>query len=122
MKQLIPKQKTFLKAIFGMAVAASLTLTAVPQALAQDEQTLQGTWHVTVTIRDCKTGGPLATVLALNTFLPGGSMFETANSSDRSPSHGTWRHTAGDNYNATFLFFTFNPNGTWVGPQGIKRT
>ena len=103
------------------ALAIAVTVAQVP-ALAQDAQTLEGTWHVTVTIRNCQTGAPIRTVLALNTFVPGGSMFETANGFLRSPSHGTWQKIAGHDYTATFMFFTFNPDGSWLGSNKITRT
>src|SRR5262249_60251678 len=109
-------KKIFLVAFFSAAVAFALTVATV-QVFAQDAQTLEGTWRVTVTLRNCQTGTPIRTVLALNTFLPGGSMFETANGILRSPSHGTWQKIAGHDYTATFMFFTFNPDGTWLGPN-----
>jgi hypothetical protein len=114
-------KKTLLTAIFGVAVAIALTVAEVP-AFVQDGQTLEGAWRVTVTIRNCQTGAPLRTVLALNTFVPGGSMFETANGSLRGPSHGTWQKIAGHDYTATFLFFTFHPDGSWLGSNKITRT
>ena len=114
-------KKIFLTAIFGVAMAIALTVAAVP-VFAQDAQTLEGAWRVTVTIRNCQTGAPMRTVLALNTFVPGGSMFETANGFLRSPSHGTWQKIAGHDYTATFVFFTFNPDGSWLGSNKITRT
>src|SRR6266571_2903532 len=114
-------KKVFLTAIFGVAVALALTVAEVP-VFAQDAQTLEGAWRVTVTIRNCQTGAPIRTVLALNTFVPGGSMFETANGFLRSPSHGTWQKIAAHDYTATFIFFTFNPDGTWLGSNKITRT
>jgi hypothetical protein len=114
-------KKRFLTAIFGTGVAVVLTVSQV-SVFAQDAQTLEGSWQVTVTIRSCQSGAPTRTVLALNTFLPGGSMFETANGFLRSPSHGTWRKIAARDYNATFIFFTFNPDGTWLGSNRITRT
>ena len=114
-------KKMFSAAIFSIAVAIALTVAEVP-VFAQDAQTLEGAWRVTVTLRNCQTGAPLRTVLALNTFVPGGSMFETANGFLRSPSHGTWQKITGHEYTATFLFFTFNPDGSWLGSNKITRT
>src|SRR5262249_12458660 len=113
-------KKILLIAFFGAAVAFALTVATV-QVFAQDAQTLEGTWRVTVTLRNCQTGTPIRTVLALNTFLPGGSMFEAANGILRSPSHGTWQKIDGQDYTATFMFFTFNPDGTWLGSNKITR-
>jgi hypothetical protein len=114
-------KEILLNAFFGAAVAIALTVAEVP-VFAQDAQTLEGTWRVTVTIRNCQTGAPTRTVLALNTFIAGGSMFETANGLMRSPSHGRWRKIAGHDYAATFLFFTFNPDASWLGSNKITRT
>src|SRR5215813_13009399 len=114
-------KKIFQTAISGVAVAIALTVAGVP-VFAQDAQTLEGAWRVTVTIRNCQTGMPIRTVLALNTFVPGGSMFETANGLLRSPSHGTWQKITDHDYTATFMFFTFNPDGSWLGSNKITRT
>jgi hypothetical protein len=114
-------KKIVLTAILGVAVAIGFTVAEVP-VFAQEAQTLEGAWRVTVTIRNCQTGMPMRTVPALNTFVPGGSMFETANGFFRSPSHGTWQKIAGHDYTATFMFFTFNPDGSWLGSNKITRT
>lgn len=49
-------------------------------------------------------------------------MLETSNGSPfRSPGHGVWQHTGGRDYTATFIFFRFNPDGTYAGSQKVTR-
>jgi hypothetical protein len=58
----------------------------------------------------------------MNTYVGGGSMLETGGSSPfRSPGHGIWQHVGGRNFTATFIFFRFNPDGTYAGTQKVTR-
>jgi hypothetical protein len=124
----------FLRVISGAALAVifSLSVTQIPVsgkpggsiigAVPGQGKKLEGTWRVEVTLRNCQTGAPIRTIQALNTYLSGGAMLETGNSSPfRSPSHGVWQHTGGRNYTATFMFFRFNPDGTSAGSQKVTR-
>jgi hypothetical protein len=77
---------------------------------------------VQVTVRDCETGTPMRSILALNTYLREGSMLETGSGSFmRSPSHGTWQDTGHGSLTATFIFFRFNSDGTPAGTNRITR-
>lgn len=39
----------------------------------------------------------------------------------RYPGQGTWRHLGGPHYAASFMFFRFNPDGTFAGTQKITQ-
>ncbi len=124
----------FLRVFSGAALAVifSLTVTQIPvsgqpgesilRSVPAQGKKLEGTWRVEVTLRNCQTGAPIRTIQALNTYLSGGSMLETGNSSPfRSPGHGVWQHTGGRDFTATFIFFRFNPDGTYAGSQKVTR-
>lgn len=124
----------FLRVISGATLAVIFSLTvaqlhvagqpgeAIVRSVPAQGKKLEGTWRVEVTLRNCQTGTPIRTIQALNTYVSGGSMLETGNSSTlRSPGHGVWHHTGGRDYTATFMFFRFNPDGTPAGSQKVTR-
>jgi len=85
---------------------------------------LEGTWVTQVTVRDCQTGSPLRTFLALNTFNEGQTMIDTttgASASARAPGLGKWEKTGPQTYSATTLAFLFSPVGTWIGAQKLTH-
>ncbi len=81
---------------------------------------LEGTWRLQVTGRNCQTGDPIPTrnVQSLQTYVRGGTLLETSNaisSALRSTGQGVWHHKGGRRYAATFMFFRFNPDGSFAG-------
>jgi hypothetical protein len=124
---------------FVIALAMMLTLTfGFSNAYGQDVEDKQsfdllrqgdngnsivGTWVSEVTIRNCQTSAILANVKALNTFNQGGTMMEAGggNSITRGPGHGTWDRIRGNQYRSVFMFFRFNPDGTYAGFQKVRR-
>ncbi|SPF50983.1 conserved exported hypothetical protein [Candidatus Sulfopaludibacter sp. SbA4] len=77
-------------------------------------QTLEGVWDVSVTVTNCQTGALIRTVRSLQMFLQDGSFTESANTSLRGISVGTWNRVSGPMYNATYWFFRYNPDGTFA--------
>ncbi len=92
-----------------------------PRNNSIDGNGIVGTWVAEVTIRNCQTNDVIRTVQALNTFNLGGTMMEAGNSLTRGPGHGTWERTRGNNYRSVFMFFRFNPDGTYAGFQKVRR-
>ncbi len=85
---------------------------------------LEGTWVTQVTVRDCQTGSPLRTFVALNTFNEGHTMIDTtttASASARAPGLGKWEKTGPQTYSATSLAFLFSPVGAWSGTQKLTH-
>ena len=78
---------------------------------------IEGPWEPTVTSRDCQTGAPLFSFLALESYIRGGSLI--AEGVDTPPNRalgvGTWRHEGGRNFTSTVQFFVYNPDGTPLG-------
>ena len=109
----------------GMALAIAIVATAAQVMLSADEEHDQprivGVWDVSVTIRQCDTGAPLATIHAMNMFIEGGTLTETSNDLFRSSGLGTWRRVSRHGYTAVFEFFAFNPDGSLAGRNKITR-
>ncbi len=62
---------------------------------SSSEKSLQGTWFVRVTLRDCATNGSLGSFNSLVTFHRGGTVTESTTSptfsiGQRGPGHGNW--------------------------------
>jgi hypothetical protein len=115
----------FLKAMAGMVLATMFAVTAAQVSLSaddeQDRSGIEGVWDVSVTIRRCDTGAPLANIHAMNMFIHGGTLTETSNDLLRGSSLGTWRHVRKHGYTAVFRFFTFNKDGSFAGRNKITR-
>jgi hypothetical protein len=101
----------------------ALGLTAT-QATASDEERprLNGAWNVAVAIRNCETGEVIRNVRAVNLFVHDGSLVETSSNSLRSSSVGTWSHRRDRTYTSMFVFFRYNPDGTFATTARVRRT
>ena len=86
-------------------------------------RTLEGSWSVQVTIRNCEMGAAVATFPAMSTFMQGGTMqeFSAGSSFLRGPGHGVWSHERGRRYSFAFQFFRFNADGTYAGLTRARR-
>ncbi len=86
-------------------------------------KTLEGSWSVQVTIRNCQTNAALATFPAMNTFMQGGTMqeFSAGSSFLRGPGHGVWNYEFGRQFAFAFQFFRFNADGTYAGVTKARR-
>jgi len=115
----------FLRIPAGMAMATIVAVTAAQVLLSahdeQDRQGIEGAWDVSVTIRQCDTGAPVAAIHAMNLFMRGGTLTETSNDLLRGSSLGTWRQVSRSGYTAVFRFFTFNPDRSFAGRNKITR-
>jgi len=91
---------------------------------AKKEELIEGVWDSRVTIRNCQTGAALTTFRAMETFVRGGSLIDTnaAPTSTRGPGFGRWEHEQGSQFNATFRFFLYNPDGSFAGVRRVSRT
>lgn len=112
---------------FGLSTAYGQNVEndTSPVLFEQDDNanSIVGTWISDVTITDCQSGNILARVKALNTFNQGGTMMEAGggNPALRGPGHGTWERTRGNKYKSVFMFFRFNPDGSYAGFQKVQR-
>ncbi len=114
-----------LLAIFGLpGVMKSKPAVGVKANADSGARTLEGTWRVNVTVRDCVSGGILRTFPALLTFAQGGTLTETTAGfppAVRTPGHGFWRHTGDHSYAAVSEAFLFN-GGTWTATQRLTQS
>lgn len=136
---------TMLKTTGGVAVAILLALTLSQIRVAgqikpdptldvtafelKSEQSklgngIVGTWLAQVTIRNCETGVPVASFPSLLTYNEGGTMINSTSSMRPAlgyPSQGVWHYVGGQQYAASFIFFRFNPDGSYAGTQKIVQ-
>ena len=115
-----------LRAIPGVALVVILLLAAaqIPASGQNGKGSrIEGTWRVALTIRNCQTGAEIATVPALNTFIPGGSMIGTPSQNPAliRAGHGVWEHSGGRSFTNTIVFFRYFPDGTFAGTQKVTR-
>jgi hypothetical protein len=107
----------------GMLTLSGLTVRA--QSEANESHSLEGTWRLQITVRDCQTGQALRTFPALFAFAKGGTL--TATTAGQLPSLsttnlGVWRHTEGHTYRAVSETFIFSPAGAWIQTHRLTRT
>jgi hypothetical protein len=92
--------------------AAAVSATAAKKS-TKAAPTLVGAWLVTV------DRGPAGPLNSLQTYARGGVFTETSNlvpGGLRGPGHGAWSRAGDRRYDATELFFRYDPQtGDWVG-------
>lgn len=120
----------------GVAFVLFLAATsAFAQQSGSQARTVEGTWYVQVTPRNCDTGAQIAPVVnSLVTFAQGGTMNESAGGGafapgQRSGGHGTWTHAGGHTFTQRFvalILFTTPPTafgpGFEAGWQTVEHT
>ncbi|MDQ3665855.1 MAG: hypothetical protein M3410_04490 [Acidobacteriota bacterium] len=143
-------RKTMLKTMSGVALAIllALTISQIPvsgqdarahqpqdaektQSQESSERSararrLEGTWLLQFTGRNCQTGDPIPSrsVQLLITYVRGGTLLETSSAVSgavRSTGQGVWHDKGGRNYAATFMFFRFNPDGSFAGTTRVTQ-
>ena len=110
-------------ACFVAALAVSAVAVGANGKKAQAPQ-LSGTWTTWVSLTNPPPGVD-ATFQALDTFTPGGGILVSSSQSHptaRSLAHGNCAHTGGRDYACTFVWFRFDPTGTYIGMQRVRRT
>jgi hypothetical protein len=121
-------KKQILKTIGGvslvfviLAVFAQFWVSGQVQNV--NEQGLIGSWDVTVTARDCESGTPLFSFIAVQTYNQGGTM-QASNLGAPGilylDGHGVWEHIKGRQYSVAFRVFKFNPDGSFAGKDVIR--
>ncbi|MGI8955465.1 MAG: hypothetical protein ACR2II_00930 [Chthoniobacterales bacterium] len=97
---------------------ALVALTVAPAASAgQQSASLEGAWDSQVTNTDCN-GNIFAEFRSFEIFHQGGTFTGTGNLSSPAlggPALGTWQLRGMRTFNASFQFFTFNPDGSFAG-------
>ncbi|MBA3231682.1 MAG: hypothetical protein H0T05_02570 [Acidobacteria bacterium] len=88
--------------------------------------TLEGTWRVEITVRNCDTGQPVFNTPfpALASFARGGTL--TTSDGGMSPAargagHGVWWRSQGRTFAALTEAFTFGPTGVRTGTQRLSQ-
>lgn len=107
------------------ALSAAGNPATPAQASGPQDRTLEGTWRVQITLRDCQTGNPLGVpFLSLVTYARGGTVTAaTARVSPAllSPFYGVWAHSGGHTFTSVAQAFLFNPAGVSTGTQTLRQ-
>ena len=99
--------------------------SAQPEHTQAGARTIEGTWRVQITLRDCTSGQPLRSPFpALASFARGGTV-TTADGglspATRTTGLGVWSHSTGGGYAAVTEAFLFAPTGVNAGTQRITQ-
>jgi hypothetical protein len=127
------KSRQFTRAVMATGIAALLAV--VPAAAAPEHpekygSSLQGTWWVDVTLRDCASGAPRATFPSLLAFAKGGTLTETTANAlfqpgQRSGGFGSWSRLDERSFRASSdAFILFDSAATAIAPplhRGLQR-
>jgi len=99
------------------------TESANADLVGKGARAIEGTWMVTVTLRNCDTGDPLGTFKAMDLFIQGGSVVDTnaAPTATRGPGFGSWEYSGVQEFTATLRFFIYNPDGSFAGVRRIAQ-
>ncbi len=84
----------------------------------RNRRTLEGTWDVQVTVRNCQTGAAIRTFPAMGTFMSGGTALVSEAgipSALKTPAHGIWSHIMGNTYRFKTKAFNFDASGNFTG-------
>jgi hypothetical protein len=87
-------------------------------------KTLEGSWNIQVTRRNCQTGEALVSFPTMSTFMHGGTMQDYGVAlapAGRGPGHGVWSFQSKRSFTSAFQFFLFAPDGSYSGKQIIRR-
>jgi hypothetical protein len=107
------------------ALAVLMSALFSSRAEAQDpSRSIEGTWFVQLTFRNCDTGAVLGSGFGLNTFVPGGTMLGTPNAPPAAirTGHGVWTHVAGTRFFNRMGLFNYNPQtGAFAGIRVVTR-
>ena len=119
----------------GVIAAVATGLLAVTPPLRAQGATVEGTWLVQVTLRNCATEAPMGTFSSLVTFGRDGNITESAGSTafapgQRSPGHGEWEHAGHGTFSQRMIalvLFTTPPTpptspGFEAGWQTVEHT
>lgn len=96
------------------AVLSLALLGLQTAALAENRNSVRGTWDVNVTVTNCQTGAVIRTVRSLQMFSLDGSFTETANTASRGSSLGRWARSGEHTFGATYWFFRYTSTGTFA--------
>lgn len=125
LKRFAASRGTVALVLAGILVLVSGLLTV--RARAQDDgshNSLEGTWRLQVTVRDCQSGQALRTFPALFTFAKGGTLSVTTAGQLPALSTtglGVWRHADGHAYSAVSESFVFSTAGVWTQTHRLTR-
>jgi len=108
--------------VFALGLAISPMMLSAQES-DSDKDRIEGTWDVSVTVKDCQTGALIRTVRSLQMFIRDGSFTETTNLASRGISEGVWKPAGDRTYDASYWFFRYPPpEGPFASFATVKDT
>jgi hypothetical protein len=118
--------KRFSRVAILLPWLASAAVCVPALADGQGAKSLEGTWDVVATIRDCASGAPIRSIPRMITFAKGGTLTEAAaGGTEAAPAYrsvgmGTWEYLGESEFTYSLKFLRMTSFG---GPDGfIKET
>lgn len=109
-------------AIFASIPAFAQDVNDEPQTaeveISRNSRDLEGTWDVSVTIRNCQNNFAIRTFPSVGTFMSGGTMIDSSSAipqAMKTPGHGVWQRLTGPRYRFRFKSFSFDAGGNPTG-------
>jgi len=84
----------------------------------------EGAWNVRVSITNCQTGAEIRSFDSITTFNDGGTVVDSTSGMPqmlKTPGHGVWAHTTGQNYAFKFKAFSFDTANNYTGYTIIQH-
>jgi hypothetical protein len=110
--------------LIGLVMGFGTSIAQAHPLRGKIATSLEGTWRVQITLRDCDTLAPLGQPFdALASFNAGGTVLTADGSMSpaaRSTGHGVWRRLGKGHYSATIEAFLF-ANGVRSGTQRLVQ-
>src|ERR1700757_3609818 len=101
----IQMKQLSLKSMGAMALTLLVLALLMPARKALCQQggggRLDGTWDVTLTVRNCQTGAAIVSFPEVATFMFGGTMIDSTSGRAqalKTPGQGVWNHVGGNVY------------------------
>lgn len=114
-------KKHTIKAKSLLPLVAAAALAWPLSASAEGAKSLEGTWEVTATIRDCASGNVIRSVPRMITFAKGGTLTEytaagtAAMPIARAPGHGAWEYLGNSSFTYSEKFMRLTAFGAQDG-------
>jgi hypothetical protein len=85
---------------------------------------IDGTWDITLTVRNCSTGAAIVTITELTTFHFGGTLTSSTAGlpqAAKTPGHGVWSHVSDQTYAYSLKFLRFDAAGAYIGWAVVRQ-
>jgi len=110
-------------AVALLMLVGGLESASFAQSPNSNPGSIVGVWDVQVTILNCSTGDPIASVRGLHKYELGGTaqVVSATNPATQSAYVGVWTSVGKDKYQLHFKLFRFDPAGNYIGWTVVRN-